>query len=135
MIEPPYRDHTGSVVWIGVSHTLGPGYDDNFSVHACPACIKRDSTAINLDLNRWKIGVGTVKSKYIPYAKNKESSSDTEALLLSPREAARALSICEKTLWTITQKGEIPVIKIGRLVRYPIEGLKAWIENKSQNNT
>lgn len=69
--------------------------------------------------------------KRVSYASN-ASSNEAAPLLLSPREAAKALSICEKTLWTITQKGEIPVIKIGRLVRYPLEGLKTWIESKSQ---
>ena len=70
--------------------------------------------------------------KSVSYVKN-ESTNEAVPLLLSPREAAKALSVCEKTLWTITQKGDIPVIKIGRLVRYPIEGLKSWIDQKSQN--
>ena len=52
-------------------------------------------------------------------------------LLLSVREAATAMGICEKTLWTITQQGEIPVIRIGRSVRYPLEGLREWIQKQS----
>ena len=55
-------------------------------------------------------------------------------LLLSPREAAKVLSVCEKTLWTITQRGEIPVMRIGRLVRYPLDGLKKWIEKESEKS-
>lgn len=66
------------------------------------------------------------------YVKSNEPTEEPFPLLLSPRDAAKALSVCEKTLWTITQKGDIPVIKIGRLVRYPVEGLKSWIENKSE---
>jgi len=54
----------------------------------------------------------------------------TEPLLLSPRATAKALGICEKTLWTLTQRGEIPAIHIGRAVRYDISDLKAWIEAK-----
>ncbi len=49
---------------------------------------------------------------------------EKDKLLLSPREAAKMLSVCEKTLWTITQKGEIPMMRIGRLVRYPLDGLR-----------
>lgn len=52
-------------------------------------------------------------------------------LLLSVREAATAMGICEKTLWTLTQTGEIPVIRIGRAVRYPVDGLREWIQKKS----
>jgi excisionase family DNA binding protein len=55
-------------------------------------------------------------------------------LLLSPREAAQALSICEKTLYTITKDGEIPVIRMGRSVRYPVDGLKEWIDKQSQES-
>ena len=55
-------------------------------------------------------------------------------LLLSPREAAKALSVCEKTLWTLTQKGEIPVMRMGRAVRYPLDRLKEWIEKQSQES-
>jgi excisionase family DNA binding protein len=52
-------------------------------------------------------------------------------LLLSTREAAQALSVCEKTLWTLTKNGEIPVIRMGRSVRYPLDGLRKWISEKS----
>ena len=55
-------------------------------------------------------------------------------LLLSPREAAKALSVCEKTLWTLSQKGEVPVIRIGRAVRYPVDGLREWIQKQSENS-
>ena len=55
-------------------------------------------------------------------------------LLLSVREAATAMGICEKTLWTLTQTGEIPVIRIGRAVRYPVDGLREWIQKKSEDS-
>jgi excisionase family DNA binding protein len=50
-------------------------------------------------------------------------------LLLSAREAAKALSVCEKTLWTLTQRGDIRVVRIGRAVRYDPRDLRAWIES------
>jgi excisionase family DNA binding protein len=55
-------------------------------------------------------------------------------LLLSAREAAKALSVCEKTLWTLTKNGEIPVIRMGRAVRYPVDGLRKWISEKSEKS-
>jgi len=55
-------------------------------------------------------------------------------LLLTARDAAKALSVCEKTLWTLTQKREIPVIRMGRAVRYPVDGLRQWSSEKSDKN-
>jgi len=54
-------------------------------------------------------------------------------LALSPREAAKALSVCEKP-YTMTKKYNIPVIRLGRSVRYPLDALKEWIEKQSQEN-
>jgi excisionase family DNA binding protein len=54
---------------------------------------------------------------------------DATKLLLTPREAARMLSICEKTLWSLTKRGEIPAVRIGRAVRYDPRDLAAWIKS------
>jgi len=50
-----------------------------------------------------------------------------QSLLLKPREAARALSICERTLWQLTNDGKIPSVRFGRNVRYDPHDLKRWI--------
>ena len=55
-------------------------------------------------------------------------------LLLSPREAAKTLSICERTLYSLTKAGEIPVVRIGRAVRYSLDDLKQWIKRTSEKN-
>jgi hypothetical protein len=54
---------------------------------------------------------------------------DSQApLLLSPREAAHALRLSERALWSLTApRGPIPILKIGRSVRYPIDGLKQYV--------
>jgi excisionase family DNA binding protein len=52
------------------------------------------------------------------------------ALLLTAREAAQALAISERTLWTLTARGEITCIRIGRAVRYSAADLAAWIESR-----
>jgi len=51
-----------------------------------------------------------------------------QPLLLTARQAAKVLTICEKTLWTLTQRGEIPAVKIGRAVRYDPADLRVWID-------
>jgi len=51
-----------------------------------------------------------------------------QPLLLTAREAAKGLNVCEKTLWTLTKNGEIPAVRIGRAVRYDPADLRAWIE-------
>ena len=50
------------------------------------------------------------------------------ALLLTPPQAAQALAISPRKLWGLTANGEIPHLKIGRLVRYAIYDLERWIE-------
>ena len=55
-------------------------------------------------------------------------------LLLNSREAARSLAISERSLWTLTQEGQIPVIRIGkRTVRYAVDDLLAWIGQSRQS--
>lgn len=51
-------------------------------------------------------------------------------LLVAPREAAKMLSVCERTLFALTKSGDIPAVRIGRAVRYSVEDLKAWIKKK-----
>ena len=58
--------------------------------------------------------------------------SQIDRLLLTPRETAATLGICERTLYALTKKGEIPVVRAGRLVRYSVEDLKTWIKKSSE---
>lgn len=58
----------------------------------------------------------------------------TETLLLTGREAAKALSICERTLYTLTKSGEIPAVRIGRCVRYSVAELQEWVRRGPQKN-
>lgn len=51
-------------------------------------------------------------------------------LLITPREAAKALSVCEKTLWSLTKRGELPAVRIGRAVRYDVSDLQAFIDRQ-----
>jgi excisionase family DNA binding protein len=52
------------------------------------------------------------------------------ALLLTALQAAKALAISPRTLWSLTDSGEIPCVRIGRAVRYDPVDLRAWIERR-----
>jgi excisionase family DNA binding protein len=52
----------------------------------------------------------------------------TPRLLLTAQEAAKALSICERTLWTLTNTGSLKSVRIGRSVRYAIDDLQTYIQ-------
>lgn len=55
------------------------------------------------------------------------SKQEFEKLCVSPRTAARMLSVSERTLWTMSQAGDLPAFRRGRLVRYLVEDLKDYI--------
>ena len=52
---------------------------------------------------------------------------DTERLLVTEREAAHQLSMSPRKLWELRNRGEIPCVRFGRIVRYDPKDLKAWI--------
>lgn len=56
------------------------------------------------------------------------SDPGPDPLLVTPREAARLLSVSERTLWSIAAAGEIPRVRIGRAVRYRVADLRAYVD-------
>jgi len=59
--------------------------------------------------------------------------TESPKLLLTPREAAETLSVCEKSLWSLTApRGPIKCVRLGRSVRYSIEALREFINQQSQ---
>lgn len=54
-------------------------------------------------------------------------------LLLRPAEAARALGISPKTLWSRTvPRGDVPCVRVGKSVRYAPEDLRAWVASQRE---
>jgi len=51
-------------------------------------------------------------------------------LSLRPREAAKALGISLSTLERLTRSGDIPLVKLSRVVLYTVATLKAWLDAK-----
>jgi excisionase family DNA binding protein len=58
------------------------------------------------------------------------NKQETPKLLLTTKQAAIALNVCERTIWEWTKRGEIPRVKIGAAVRYHVRDLEAFIEKK-----
>jgi excisionase family DNA binding protein len=52
-------------------------------------------------------------------------------LLLKPKEAAAALRISPRLLWSKTKLGEIPCVRFGKSVRYAPAALQEWIDRAS----
>jgi hypothetical protein len=56
---------------------------------------------------------------------------ENEKLLVSVREAARMLSVSDKTLWNHTSpRGPIKVVRIGKRTLYPIAELQRLIQEQ-----
>lgn len=66
-------------------------------------------------------------------------SVSTIRLLLNPKEAAEALCIGQRKLWSLTIRdgnpvGEIPCVRVGRLVRYRVTDLETWLDRAQAGN-
>jgi excisionase family DNA binding protein len=55
--------------------------------------------------------------------------------LLRPKEAAKSLAISERTLWELTNQGDLPCVRIGRSVRYDPVDLASWIQRQKSPRT
>ncbi len=62
----------------------------------------------------------------------KPETDGVQRLALRPKEAAVALGIGERLLWSMTNQNLIPHLKIGRAVVYPVEGLKRWLDSQAK---
>jgi len=49
-------------------------------------------------------------------------------LLVDELQAASMLGISQRTLWDYRNKGEIPIIRLGRLVRFSVDDLRRFID-------
>lgn len=59
---------------------------------------------------------------------SKEPKAPEEELLLSTREAAKRLSISERTLFALTKSGQLPCVRLGMAKRYSVESIKNWVQ-------
>ncbi len=55
----------------------------------------------------------------------------TPRLLLTAAEAAVALHISPRSLWSLTRSNAIPHLRLNRSVRYSLPALERWIAAKA----
>lgn len=60
---------------------------------------------------------------------------ESNRLAMTAKEAAKHLSIGERTLWSLTNTGEIPHVRIGKRVLYPVHLLREWLEERTEGGT
>ena len=53
-------------------------------------------------------------------------------LALRPRDAAAAIGISLSTLERLTRDGQIPHVKINRLVLYRVDALRQWLKDREE---
>ena len=53
-------------------------------------------------------------------------------LALRPKEAAAALGIGERSLWSLTNRGAIPHLRIGKAIIYPVDVLRDWLAKEAE---
>ena len=52
-------------------------------------------------------------------------------LALRPKDAAIALGISPRLLWARTNMGEIPHVRIGQAIVYPVHVLREWLAERA----
>jgi hypothetical protein len=56
----------------------------------------------------------------------------TPVLALRPKQAAKALSLGVRKLWELTNRGEIPHIKLDKVILYPVDALRDWLAQQTK---
>ena len=57
-----------------------------------------------------------------------------ERLLLTGEEAAQRLGIGRTLAWQLVRDGQLPSVRLGRLVRVPVRGLEDWLKRRIRGN-
>lgn len=57
--------------------------------------------------------------------------AEAPALALRPREAAKALGVSERTLWAWTAAGDVPHVRMGKTILYPVDSLRRWLDKRT----
>jgi excisionase family DNA binding protein len=55
-------------------------------------------------------------------------------LVVDEHHAAAMLGISKRTFWEYRNSGEIPTVRIGRLVRFSVDDLRKFIDSKRVGN-
>ena len=64
-----------------------------------------------------------------------KASEGAPQLGLSMGQAARAIGISERSLWTLANSGRIPHKRIGRRIVFSVDELRRWLAAAEQQGT
>lgn len=56
-------------------------------------------------------------------------------LLLKPSEAAEMLGVGRSKVYAMLASGELPILRVGSLVRVPTEALRHWVEERTGSSS
>ena len=54
-----------------------------------------------------------------------------QRVLLRFEEAADALALCRSTIYSLVDRGELPVVRVGRAVRIPVAAVEEFAEKRA----
>lgn len=79
----------------------------------------------------------TVHTKSVSGGRDFETEAVPEQIVVPPLalrapEAARALGLSERQLWTLTNSGEIPSVRLGKCIVYPVDLLREWLTEQGR---
>jgi excisionase family DNA binding protein len=57
------------------------------------------------------------------------------ALLVSLKEAARILSLSERTVWSMVKTGTLPHVRVNRRLLFSPSGLQGWIDARQTGSS
>jgi len=58
-----------------------------------------------------------------------------ERLLLRPSEAAQVIGVSRSKVYELLSEGVLPAIRLGRVVRVPLEALRRWVAERTTSST
>jgi excisionase family DNA binding protein len=61
-----------------------------------------------------------------------QNAPSVEPLALRPTEAAKALGVSPRVPWAWTAAGEVPHLRRGRVILYPVAALREWLAAQAE---
>ena len=66
--------------------------------------------------------------------RNMPATAPPPPILVSLREAARLLAVSDRHLWQLQRDGVLPVVRVGRALRFRIADLERWAAQAAGRN-
>jgi excisionase family DNA binding protein len=67
--------------------------------------------------------------------KEENEGLPVEPLTISKEKAAKMLGVCPRTVQTLTKNGELAFVRIFGRVLYPLEGLREFVQRRTQRES